>query len=582
MNQSDNISERVTEQVKETLGRIMGTAPGQVTGALVRSAALMAVTGTLSVGRGASNLAREAVEGAVQAVGEIGGETRAFVRDAIIGVVEGTGQVVTVTAPAVREVVVGAVRGSRGASADVGEIGRVAVEGAIVGADSVGIDQAEAVSEAVEGAVVAVAEAGGNLADAARASVGGVVSGVNATGGDVVAATRNAARILVSQVATSERTDAEIASLAASAVNEAAQETGANRGDHSETVAAAATGAVEAAYQVNVSYGDRVRRSVVSSIEESGRLVTPDLEQRLIEIGERLSIELPRGRAAWRGRALVRAVRLLLDTGGMDLAASLAYFTILSFFPLVTLVTLVIMVFAIFIDPVGIRVRLTETIVRYFPASSELLQEAVNHLLGGSLAVGLIAFAGIVLTSNGLFLAANRAVNRVFGTETRRTVSATITQLGIGTIVVVLFMMSVGLTALFQVAMSYGGAVVESVGGASTALVLLSGIISATLPAALTGTVFTVVYYYLPNTPVEWKDAAFGGIIAVILFEVAKHLFFWFTNLATQRSVVYGPVASVVVLLTWAYLASMIFLYGAALTKIAQDLRPKNVPQGRK
>ncbi len=579
MNQSDNVSERVTEQVKETLGRIMGTAPGQVTGALVRSAALMAVTGTLSVGRGASNLAREAVEGAVQAVGEIGGETRAFVRDAIIGVVEGTGRVVTVTAPAVREVVVGAVRGSRGASADVGEIGRVAVEGAIVGADSVGIDQAEAVSEAVEGAVVAVAEAGGDLADAARASVGGVVSGVNATGGDVVAATRNAARILVSQAATSERTDAEIASLAASAVTEAAQETGASRGDHAETVAAAATGAVEAAYQVNVAYGDRVRRSVVSSIEESGRLVTPDLEQRLIEIGERLSIELPRGRAAWRGRALVRAVRLLLDTGGMDLAASLAYFTILSFFPLVTLV---IMVFAIFIDPVGIRVRLTETIVHYFPASSGLLQEAVNHLLEGSLAVGLIALAGIVLTSNGLFLAANRAVNKVFGTETRRTVSATITQLGIGTIVVVLFMMSVGLTALFQVAMSYGGAVAESVGGASTALVLLPGIISATLPAVLTGTVFTVVYYYLPNTPVEWKDAAFGGIIAVILFEVAKHLFFWFTNLATQRIVVYGPVASVVVLLTWAYLAGMIFLYGAALTKIAQDLRPKNVPQGRK
>ena len=370
-----------------------------------------------------------------------------------------------------------------------------------------------------------------------------------------------------------------MSALAESAVAAAIQEAEGAAEDHAEVVAAAAAGAVEADYQVDRSYGDSVRQSVVRSIVGSGRLVSPDLERRLIEVAERLSSELPRGRAVWRGTAMFRAALLLHRMGGMDLAGSLAYFTVLSFFPLVTLV---IMVFAIFTDPVGMREKLTGMIVQYFPASSELLQEAVNHLLGGSLAVGLIALAGIVLGASGLFNAANRSVNRVFGIQTRKRVGTMIMQVGVGTIVAVLFMLSVGLTALFQLAISFGEAMVESVGGTSTGLVLFSGVISAALPAGLTGIVFIVVYYHLPNTRVEWRDAAFGGIIALILFEAAKHLFFWFTNIASQRGAVYGPVASVVVLLMWAFIAGMIFLYGAALARCAGELRPRRLPRVRR
>ena len=61
-------------------------------------------------------------------------------------------------------------------------------------------------------------------------------------------------------------------------------------------------------------------------------------------------------------------------------------------------------------------------------------------------------------------------------------------------------------------------------------------------------------------------------------FESAKHIFFWFTGIATQRNVVYGPIASFVVLLMWAYIAGMIFLYGAALTRAAAGLRPDKAP----
>ena len=68
-----------------------------------------------------------------------------------------------------------------------------------------------------------------------------------------------------------------------------------------------------------------VRHSVVRSILKPRRVVSPELELRLSEVAERLSEEQPTGRAAWRGSSLVKAVRLLINAGGIDLAASLAY-----------------------------------------------------------------------------------------------------------------------------------------------------------------------------------------------------------------------------------------------------------------
>ena len=45
-------------------------------------------------------------------------------------------------------------------------------------------------------------------------------------------------------------------------------------------------------------------------------------------------------------------------------------------------------------------------------------------------------------------------------------------------------------------------------------------------------------------------------------------------NLAAQRSLLYGSLSSVILLLVWSQVAGMIFLYGAALTKQSADLRP--------
>ena len=567
-------SRHAAEQVNKNLSKVRRTRRGRISGDAVRSAAHAAAQRTRSASRGASNLARETVEGAVLAVSEAGGESRALVRDAVIGVVEGTAQVVTVTTPAVREVVVGAIRGSNKAQAEIDKAGRDAVEGAIVAASSVGIDSGEAASAAVEGAVEAVLEAGGDLSVAAKATVGGVVAGVASANGDVAGATRSAAGVLVSTAAIQDRDVGHIVDVAGSAVDAAIEQA-----DGSATLApdglieAAATGVVEAAYEVGQSHGDIVRRSVVTRVNDSGTAAEPHLKQRLTEIADRLSEDLPRGRAAWRAAALIEAGRLMFRSGGIDLAASLAYFTVLSFLPLIALV---IIVAALFGGPESVGEELAGILVYYFPTSSDLILEAVDGLISNSVEVSLLSLFGIVIGANGLFMAVQRALRRVFEDESRRLGQITVIQIVITTLIVVLFLLSVGLSAFIQIVLSFVEGNIGLTGSVSTVMGIVVGITSALLHVLIAATVFAVVYYHLPSAEVKWRDATFGALVAVVLFEISKHVFLLYTELFAQRSAIYGSVASFVILLMWAYIAGLIFLYGAAVTKMSADQRAKS------
>ena len=578
MNRPSTSTESVARRVRETLGGD-DSSGALVTATLVRAAAQRAARGSRRSGRGEGNLAREAVEGTVQAVGEVCGQEGAFVREAVVGVLEGTGEVGTVTTPTLRDVVIGAIRGSGRIRTDVGGVGRDAVEGAILGAARAGLDITQATTAVVAGAVDTVASAGGDLRDVAEGVMGGVLAGVADTDADLANATYEAASTLIAHAASAERNIVKVTAVAVSAVVTALRGIRGTGVRAEDMAAAAASGAVAAGYKVSRAHGESVRQSVLIRILQPGFAIPPDLEKRRSEFVERLRVELPKGPAAWRGTAFVRGVQILLSVGGIDLAASMAYFVILSFLPIVALS---IMAVALLGQPDTIRDLLISTLGYYFPAQQVVIRDAVENLLQGSLAVGLVALVGLVMGANGLVLAATRAVNRVFETPAPKTVQVTLTQVVVTTLVVLLFLVSLGVTASLQVAISFGEGISQSTVFVSSSLLLVLGILSTMLPAVFTVGVFAAAYLRMPTVRVRWPDAAFGALTAIVIFEVGKHAFFWFTSLASQRNAVYGPIASFVVVLMWAFVAGMIFLYGAALTRAAGELRPMKLTSGQK
>ncbi|HEY2024235.1 YihY family inner membrane protein [Paraburkholderia sp.] len=93
----------------------------------------------------------------------------------------------------------------------------------------------------------------------------------------------------------------------------------------------------------------------------------------------------------------------------------------------------------------------------------------------------------------------------------------------------------------------------------------------ATLP--LTALAFTILYVYLPNCRVEWRDAVVGGVIAAVAFELAKRGFGYYVRRIPTYTAVYGAFAAVPLFLLWLYLCWFITLTGAMFASALPAIR---------
>ncbi|HZA23426.1 MAG TPA: YihY/virulence factor BrkB family protein, partial [Dehalococcoidia bacterium] len=74
--------------------------------------------------------------------------------------------------------------------------------------------------------------------------------------------------------------------------------------------------------------------------------------------------------------------------------------------------------------------------------------------------------------------------------------------------------------------------------------------------------VFLLLYRFAPNRQMRWRYVWPGALVAAVLFEIAKSLFLWYLENFASYNQVYGSLASVIVLMFWAYLSSMLLNTG--------------------
>ena len=78
---------------------------------------------------------------------------------------------------------------------------------------------------------------------------------------------------------------------------------------------------------------------------------------------------------------------------------------------------------------------------------------------------------------------------------------------------------------------------------------------------------FMVLYLLLPHAASGWRAILAGAIGAGLLWELAKKTFVLFVSTYISISnLIYGSVAAIIAILTWAYLSGLIFLFGAYLS----------------
>ena len=82
-----------------------------------------------------------------------------------------------------------------------------------------------------------------------------------------------------------------------------------------------------------------------------------------------------------------------------------------------------------------------------------------------------------------------------------------------------------------------------------------------------------MLYVYMPNCKVEWRDAVIGGLIAAIAFELGKRGFGYYVRRIPTYTAVYGAFAALPVFLLWVYLCWMIALIGAMVASALPAIR---------
>ena len=79
--------------------------------------------------------------------------------------------------------------------------------------------------------------------------------------------------------------------------------------------------------------------------------------------------------------------------------------------------------------------------------------------------------------------------------------------------------------------------------------------------------VFAMLYRFLPDTAIPWRDVWVGAGLTALLFVISKSLIGLYLGKSSIGSA-YGPAGAIVLILVWVYYASLVFLFGAELTEV--------------
>lgn len=79
--------------------------------------------------------------------------------------------------------------------------------------------------------------------------------------------------------------------------------------------------------------------------------------------------------------------------------------------------------------------------------------------------------------------------------------------------------------------------------------------------------VFALLYKYVPDAQIGWRDVWLGGLITAALFTLGKTAIGFYLGQASVGSA-YGAAGSMVVLLVWVYYSALIMFFGAEFTHV--------------
>jgi membrane protein len=295
---------------------------------------------------------------------------------------------------------------------------------------------------------------------------------------------------------------------------------------------------------------------------------------RSAQIGRRF-VAWARAELRLTGLAIWRGFTGFYQSDDLTFAASIAYYSLLSFFPFSLLgFSILASVTASEADRAAVQGFLLE----YFPRQFDFVTNQLDAMQQSRIRLGVAGSALMVWAAMGVFGAITSAVNHAWGVEKqpsyfKHKLISFVMLVAAGLLLLLALLL---ISAINVAEASWFAGVMEQTPGLA---VLRSLAVNWTTTLTL---IFVVglVFYFVPNAKVRFRDVWVGAILTGVLWRLALTGFSFYLRDLSRFSV-HGSIAAVVAFLLWVYVSAVLLLYGVEVTAANARLRrrrPEEIP----
>ena len=251
-----------------------------------------------------------------------------------------------------------------------------------------------------------------------------------------------------------------------------------------------------------------------------------------------------------------------------QLGAALAYYTVFSLAPLV-LVLLAIIGVIFRDDPAGAWDKITEQMGYFLDQSAVQVVQSIAQKASQPGKSTLGAVMGIALAlfgASGVFGQLQDALNTIWGVKAKPGLGiwgflrSRFLSFAIVGGIFFLLLVSLAIEALLKGFSHYVQSVLP--GGIVVALTIY-----IVFDFAVVVVLFAMIFKFLPDVEIQWRDVWIGAVMTAMLFGIGKWLLGFYLGSGAAGSA-YGAASSLITLLLWVYYSSQILLFGAEFTQV--------------
>ena len=189
--------------------------------------------------------------------------------------------------------------------------------------------------------------------------------------------------------------------------------------------------------------------------------------------------------------------------------------------------------------------------------------------IGGGLWSTVFGIAALLFGATGAFAQLQKALNRAWEVEEasegggiKDVILKRVLSFGmVLTIAKFMLLVSLAVTAVLG-ALGSAASEVAGDGVVGAGMQVVNFVVSLGVVAAL----FAVLFKYLPDAEIRWKDVWVGALVTAVLFTIGKSLIGLYLAHAEPGSA-FGAAGSLALILIWVYYSSLIVLVGAEFTQ---------------